>query len=802
MRLLVISLLLSVLVAVPEVLSQSLSLQHSDAIVWSVEQKVRGTVSGAASGMVLVGSQVYPFQADGGMFEVAVVLEDSVSSVSACTSDGSTCSSAITWTLGYEPRPEVLLEAESEGNEITLRARVLDNPTGETLLFEWSADDANPSPVALTIVSDSVATVAIGAGSKGEYYFNVDVRAGDGSPRRARTFVTVDSSSVQPFDIARDHAAWIDSVTLYEIAPWYFARNCTDKFACIEAKLEEIASLGIGAIWLQPTFPSVGGGQAYDVTDYFGVWSVLGDEDGLRSLIQRAKELGLKVLLDFVPNHTSIQHPYAQDAVRRGETSHYWDFYMREGDGAPYGNHYRQKTVGEMTFVYYFWEDLVTLNFNHEETRRHIIEASRYWIEEFDIDGYRVDAVWAPHARNPDFMHEWRLAMKRVKPEILLLAEDKATGSTALPDGFPSIFENFDVAYDWTDLGWCISEWAWARPNTCDYYPVAYGYTGPKQTLFNFGLDRFKANALRTALTNRGRGYHEDAVILRFLENNDTPRFIAHHSLDQTRMAAGLLFSLPGVPMLYYGQESGMMTNYPTIHATRTIQSYDQNGLWPFYRHLIALRSSMPALNNRSFEEVDLISESRVGQTFAYRRWDDGRNVLAVINLGENVSTVLLDLPVDALDFDFDASGDIYLTDLLTGDFTVTDRAGLATLSLEMPGHRAMVFAIADSVITVDLPSVSTEPGETAATVFTLHSNYPNPFTGETTVVFDLPAASLVSYEVFDLLGRRVLNGRSELLPAGRRELRLNAGALTSGVYLLRVRAGDAVQSRQITVVR
>ena len=105
----------------------------------------------------------------------------------------------------------------------------------------------------------------------------------------------------------------------------------------------------------------------------------------------------------------------------------------------------------------------MTLNFDHEETRRHIIEAGRYWIEEFDIDGYRIDAVWAPHARNPEFMHEWRLAMKRVRPEVLLLAEDKASRPDNFPSDFPSIFDNFDVAYDWTDRAYCISEWAWAR---------------------------------------------------------------------------------------------------------------------------------------------------------------------------------------------------------------------------------------------------------------------------------------------------------------------------------------------------
>jgi cyclomaltodextrinase / maltogenic alpha-amylase / neopullulanase len=797
-RLLVV--LVVLITHVPEISAQTLSLRHHDSVVWSLDQVVRGTVQGASAGVLLVNNEPISFTATDGSFEVPVHLREQHTTIVACTSDGSACSNPVNWTLGYVPRPEVLLRAEVSGSTANLFIEVIDNPLGRSLTFDWSEDPDNPTLLGVTPSADSAASVSLEGAPVGEYYFNVDVDDGEGNIRRARTYLTVTEDSTHAFDISRDHAAWIHSATLYEIAPWYFARNCLDKFACIEDKLEEIAELGVTAIWLQPTFPTSGGGQAYDVTDYFGVWDVLGDEAGLRSLIAAAKALGLKVLFDFVPNHTSIEHPYAKDAIARGERSHYWDFYMREGDDAPYSNNYRQKAVGEMTFVYYFWEDLVTLNFDHEETRRHIIEAGRYWIEEFDIDGYRIDAVWAPHARNPEFMHEWRLAMKRVKPEVLLLAEDKAPRPDNFPSDFPSIFDNFDVAYDWTDRAYCISEWAWARYGQCNYFPDAYGHTGPKQTIFNHGLDRFKASTLRLGLTNRNRGYEEDARILRYMENNDTPRFIAHHTVEQTRMVAAMMFALPGVPMLYYGQESGITSTWPTIAAHRTIQSYDQHGLWPFYQHLLSLRVDLPVLYSDNFTEVPLAEQTPTGQVYAFRRWHDGQNVLAAVNLGAGGASVTMDLPADEMHFDFDASNGVYVTDLLTGDHRALQLSELATLEIDLPGHHTTLYVIADTVMQINVSSAPSAP--VIASEFSLHPNYPNPFFGSTTVVYELPSASEVRMEVYDMLGRRVLATEAGIQPSGRHEAQLDASQLASGLYMLRVWSNGQSRTRQLTVIR
>ncbi len=789
-----------VLLLANPVLAQTVDLHHHDAEVWSLDQTIRGFVSGAASGVLHLNDETTPFDVTGGAFEVALRLRERDNIIVACA--GEVCSDTLRWTLGYEPRPEVHLEPDVSGREVTLHAHVRSNPLGQELTFEWEADVDNPTGASLSVVSDSVAVVTLPEGvPEGEYYFEVRVSDQEDRVRRARTFVTVTDEGVTPFDIHSEHASWIDEAVLYEIAPWYFARNCVDKFACIEDKIPEIASLGVTTIWLQPIYPNAGGGQAYDVTDYFGIWDRLGNEESLRSLIQTAKDHELKVILDFVPNHSSIEHPYAEDAAAHGEESHYWDFYMREFDDAPYSNHYNRRTVGKMPFVYYFWDDLVTFNLQNEETQRYLTEAARYWIEEFDVDGYRLDAVWAPNARNPEFMHQWRIALKSVKPEILLLAEDKASRSDALPADFPSTFENFDVAYDWTPSDWCLSGWAWEWPGECNYYPDVYGNTGPKRTIFNYGNEGFRSNSLRDALTNDGDGFDEDAVILRFMENNDMPRFIEHHTLEQTRAVAALTFTLDGVPMLYYGQESGLTGGshpWPTIPAQSTIRSFDRNGLWSYYQHLIGLRRSYDALTSRNFEEIDLASDVPRGRLYAYRRWADDQNILAMFNLGSADVSATLTIPVDEMNVG-DADP-IYLTDLLTGDYIETDAASLAALDLVVPGHSAFVYAVADSIIHVTVDAPRPAPGLPGELV--VHQNYPNPFSDRTAVIIDMPTSGEARLEVFDILGRRVVTLVDRELTAGRHEVALDARSLASGTYIYRVTTPSGVASRQMMVVR
>ena len=762
--------------------AQTIALGEEDATVWAQEQVAAGTITGTNAGTLYVNGEPIPFTAEGGVFAVPLRLTEPETEVVACVASGGgeVCHDTLRWALGYVPRPEAEVRASVAARTVTFEGRVLANPGGPALSFAWAEDPGNPAALGLVVQNDSTAVAVVPEGAPpGEYYVDWTVSAADGDGRRARTFVTVEAGGgIRPFVLETDHAAWVDRATVYEIAPRYFANQYLGRFEHITQKLPEIAALGVTAVWLQPIYPNANGGQAYDVTDYFGIWDDLGTEADLHELIETAHGLGLKVLLDLVPNHTSIAHPYAEDAIAHGERSHYFDFYQREFDDAPYANNYHHLHVGAMTFVYYFWDDLVNLNYHNPEVRRHLIEAARYWVETFDVDGYRFDAVWGVQARTPDFLPELRAALKRIKPEAFLLAEAKATDE--------DLFENrFDAAYDWTaDMGY-ISEWAWQR-------------SSPETTLFNSGLEQFRARDLHFALTDHGRGYHPDAVVFRYLENNDTPRFLANHSARQTKMAATLLFSLPGIPMLYYGQEVGVSNPFPSFPSAFPIAQYDHDGFLAHYKHLLRLRRAFPALYGDQFESVPVEPANVGARTYAYRRWEGAEHVVGAINMSGDDLTAELALPVDAMGLDPETT--YYLTDLFTGDALSGTGAELAGFPVDVPAYTTRLFAVADSVVAVP---VATEPvGAPPPSGFALAPNHPNPFAGRTTLPYTVAEGGPVRLVVYDLLGREVARLVDGVVPAGRHAAVFDGAGLASGVYVARLEGGGRVATRRMVLVR
>jgi glycosidase len=221
-----------------------------------------------------------------------------------------------------------------------------------------------------------------------------------------------------------------------------------------------------------------------------------------------------------------------------------------------------------------------------------------YWLRNFDIDGFRVDAAWGPDQRNPNFWVRWRAALKSVKPDILLVAEAPPYGRFAIPEGF-------DVAYDWTDS---LGVWAWQD-----------AFDHPAGT----------ARRLR-AMIEASLAYSAHPV-LRFLDNNDTgPRFITRYGAALTREASTMLLTLPGLPALYTGDEVGAA--FEPYRAHERLSWSDPNRLRPWYRRLLALRRGVPALNRGRI--VFLASPSQ--NLLAYARVDPRTReaVIVLLNFG------------------------------------------------------------------------------------------------------------------------------------------------------------------------
>ena len=398
-------------------------------------------------------------------------------------------------------------------------------------------------------------------------------------------------------DHDKEHPAWIDNAVVYGVIPRKYGDPA---FAGIVDKLDYLEDLGVDALWLTPINRSPGGDFGYAVVDYFDVNPDFGTKDGFKKMVEEAHARGIRVLIDFVPNHTSADHPYFQDAQARGQASPYYHFYDRDESGA--------------VTHYFDWEHLPNLNYDNLEVERFMLEAFSYWVREFDVDGFRVDAAWGVKERKPDFWPRWRRELKRIKPDLLLLAEASARDHYYFDNGF-------DAAYDWTEQ---LGKWAW-------------DIVWESRTV--------RIDNLHAALTNNGNGFHRDARIFRFLNNNDTgTRFITEHGEELTRVAAALLLTLPGIPCVYTGDEIGAWFRpyYDKMPLVWNPDTYP--GLRDYYKRLIALRKEIPSLHSLYWQPLE-VQPSR--EIYGYVRYVEPTDqpVLVLLNFSDKELDAEVPLP-------------------------------------------------------------------------------------------------------------------------------------------------------------
>ncbi|MFC0681107.1 alpha-amylase family glycosyl hydrolase [Lysobacter korlensis] len=404
-----------------------------------------------------------------------------------------------------------------------------------------------------------------------------------------------------------------------------------DGFRSVTAKLAGWHDLGVTALWISPVNTTPPGNFGYAVTDYFRLRDDVGSQEDFRELVQAAHDRGIRVLMDFVPNHTSDQHPYFQDARDRGTESPHYDFYDRDERGEP--THY------------FSWTDLPNLNFDNDEVERWITEAFCHWVREFDVDGFRVDVAWGIRQRRPDFWPRLSRAVRELKPDALLLAEASARDAYYVEHGF-------DAAYDWTDE---LGHWAWEQV-----------FDDPEQLV----------PRLHAALTNEGRGFADERRVFRFLNNNDTAaRFVTRYGVDMTRVATAMLLTLPGVPCVYVGDEVG--AEFEPYRDAGPISWEDRHGLRPHHRRLIRLRRAMPSLRGPGWHPVELDGSA---QLYGYVRslQGGGDPVLVLLNFSGNRAEARPALPAAFRDLTRRS-----LTDHLTDEPIAAPADGALTINLE-----------------------------------------------------------------------------------------------------------------------
>jgi cyclomaltodextrinase len=617
-----------------------------DVFAW--DERVRGSGECSAVIALVDGAEVdtgVEIDAEGFSFSVPVRTGSQDVAARCTLDDGSVVETEpITLTGMLEARPTARIDVSVEGSTVVLDARRSEptDPDGTPIdAYEWTPHRqvGEPEPD-LQLASGGAFRRETGRrldleapARDGEYFVTVTVTDREGRTDSSTMYFVVEDGRARTVDLMHEHPAWIDRAIVY--APVH--RLWGGGAASVEERLPYLRDLGVDALWLWPPVTTRAPGEEYAIADYFSIDEEWGSTEETRSLVDRAHELGLRVMLDFVPNHSSIEHRYYQAALKEGPGSHYWEFYDRKPNG-----HYTH---------YFDWTHLPNLNYDNPQVRTMMTEAFAYWIREFDVDGFRVDAAWGIKRRRPDYWIGWREALKRIKPDLFLLAEATARDRYYFENGF-------DVGYDWTDNP---GQWPWAS---------AWEYPQEIQAL------------LVPSLTNQDRGYPNDAIVLRFLNNNDTGvRFAEQYGVEMTRVASALQFTVPGIPLMFGGDEIG--ASYQPYTALDRISWKDRYGLREWYDGLIHLRDTQPSLLSG---EMSVLT-TNWGSVIAYVRpsFRGGDPVLVVLNFSRRANPTIQAAP--ALDEVLSAG---VVEDVLTGE-RIDVRAG-SDLTLRMPAHSVHVL--------------------------------------------------------------------------------------------------------------
>jgi glycosidase len=625
----------------------ALDLLGGDA--WAWQKTLAGTCPGCppeTTITLLVNGSPVPVEREGDGSKFTAVAkfgpgENEVLAVAKMPDGREERSAPVTYTVRLEPRPTARLAVRVDGKRV-----VFDGTSSEPSEYDgaaitsWSvlAREANPALLDLVEESPGIWSGAVPT-ADGEYYASLTVEDDRGRTDLAASYFVVEEGQARVPDAVHERAAWIADAVVYGVVPRNFD---PPGFNGVAARLDDLADLGITALWFAPITGTLPDRFGYEVTNYFDVRAEYGTKEDFQALVEAAHTRGLRVLMDFVPNHTSIEHPYARDAAVNGQASTYWDYYDRD----PGGN-----------LTHYFdWAHLPNLNYDHPEVARFMMEAFTYWVRELGVDGFRVDAVWGIKERNPEWLPAYLEAMNRIKPDSLLIAEASARDEFYFEQGF-------DAAYDWTDE---LGHWAWGD---------ALGGIAPI------------GKAMTDALTDGGQGYHEDALVMRFLNNNDTgPRFVSTYGVDFYRTALAMLLTLPGLPCLYTGDEVG--AEYQPYAQIGPIDWTDRKGLRDDTKKLIALRRGTSALHSREWLPLPVEPATPL---FAFLCTDENRQapVVVLLNFSGDDVEATVELP-EATAASFE---DGELTDLWTDSSVPAATGGRVTVAIPGWGFRFLARA-------------------------------------------------------------------------------------------------------------
>ena len=381
---------------------------------------------------------------------------------------------------------------------------------------------------------------------------------------------------------------WMSNATVYEVNVRQYTAEGT--FNAFSTHLDRLKKLGVKVLWFMPIQPiSVKErkgtlGSYYSIADYKGINPEYGTAADFKALVEKAHGLGFKIVLDWVPNHTGWDNPWI--------TAHP-DWYTKDSTGKiihPAGTD---------------WTDVADLNYSNQAMRAEMIASMKYWIDTYDIDGFRCDVAGAvPN----DFWNTATATLTAIKP-LWMLAETNP--------GEVTIGTNFTSAYNW-----------------------------PLKDAFN-GMGRGNTDGFTISgeITRIANDYPKGNYPMNFITNHDEnswsgTEYTRLGSVAAVKAGAVISFTLPGAPLLYTGQEVGMNKMLKFFEKDQVDYPATTSPMTPFYTKLVELKTRAPALAVGA--AAGSIAETKTSKVsvVAYARFIGARRVLVAVNLSAKPTSV------------------------------------------------------------------------------------------------------------------------------------------------------------------
>jgi len=395
--------------------------------------------------------------------------------------------------------------------------------------------------------------------------------------------------AVKPTSTTSHIPEWTKNSVLYEVNIRQYTPEGT--FKAFETHLPRLKELGVDILWIMPIHPislknrKGSLGSYYSVKDYKAVNPEFGTMQDFKDLVNKAHEMGLKVIIDWVPNHTGWDNQWIFD----------------------HKDWYTQDSLGNVIPPNPDWSDIADLNFDSKPMRRAMIDAMDYWVKETDIDGFRCDVAWGVPQ---DFWDQARASIDSIKP-VYMLAED---------EDHPEFLKNdFESNYAWK------------------FHHIMNEVAKGKQT----------AQDIKTYFAESENKYAAGSFPMQFITNHDENSWQGteyERMGEAVKTLSVLTFTVEGIPLIYSGQEAGL--NKRLLFFEKDTINWSNLEMQKFFQSLTSLKHDNSALwNGKAGGSMVLVETSVPQDVLAFTREKDNNQVFAVFNLSANPVEAILQLP-------------------------------------------------------------------------------------------------------------------------------------------------------------